>query len=50
LSIKGNGAHRLAAAIKLGWEDIDAIFADGMTEIDRQLWEIDENLMRAARG
>ncbi len=29
------------------WEWIDCIFADGMTDIDRQLWEIDENLMRA---
>ncbi len=41
------GAHRLAAVISLGWEWIDCIFADGMTDIDRQLWEIDENLMRA---
>ena len=41
------GRHRLAAVISLGWEWIDCIFADGMTEIDRQLWEIDENLMRA---
>jgi len=41
------GAHRLAAAIKLGWESIDCIWANGMPEIDRQLWEIDENLMRA---
>ncbi len=23
------------------------VFADGMTETDRQLWEIDENLMQA---
>jgi hypothetical protein len=41
------GAHRLAAAIKLKWWEIECIFADGMTDIDRQLWEIDENLMRA---
>ena len=41
------GAHRLAAAIKLGWLQIDVISVDDMTEIDRQLWEIDENLMRA---
>ncbi len=41
------GAHRLAAAIKLGWPQIDVISVDDMPEIDRQLWEIDENLMRA---
>ena len=41
------GAHRLAAVISLGWDWIDCIFADGMTDIDRQIWEIDENLMRA---
>ncbi len=41
------GAHRVKAACDLGWEWIDCIFADGMTDIDRQLWEIDENLMRA---
>ena len=40
------GAHRLAAANSLGWEFIDAIFTDA-DEIDRQLWEIDENLMRS---
>lgn len=39
------GAHRLEAAMMLGWEWIDAIFLDG-SDIDRQLWEIDENLMR----
>ena len=41
------GAHRVQAACDLGWDWIDCIFADGMTDIDRQLWEIDENLMRA---
>ncbi len=41
------GLHRVKAACELGWEWIDCIFADGMTDIDRQLWEIDENLMRA---
>ena len=41
------GAHRLAAAIKLGWDEINVILTEDMTEIDRQLWEIDENLMRA---
>ena len=40
------GRHRLEAARKLGWEDIDCIFVD-MDELDRQLWEIDENLMRS---
>lgn len=40
------GAHRLEAAQFLGWEWIDAVFIDG-DDIDRQLWEIDENLMRA---
>lgn len=39
------GAHRLAAAIKLGWDEIDCIFV-GLNEIDRQIWEIDENLYR----
>ena len=41
------GLHRVKAACELGWKWIDTIFADDMTEIDRQLWEIDENLMRA---
>ncbi len=41
------GAHRLAAAIKLDWDYIDCIFADDMTEAERQLWEVDENLIRA---
>ena len=40
------GLHRLEAARKLGWEDIDCIFVD-MDDLDRQLWEIDENLCRA---
>ena len=40
------GAHRLIAACKLGWESIDA-FEMKADEIDRQLWEIDENLMRS---
>jgi len=41
------GAHRLQAAVDLGWQWIDAVFHDDWSEIDRQLWEIDENLMRA---
>lgn len=40
------GAHRLAAAKMLGWETIAALFMDA-DDIDRQLWEIDENLMRS---
>ena len=43
------GAHRVEAANKLGWEKIDCIFVN-MNELDRQLWEIDENLMRAELG
>ena len=40
------GAHRVAAAKKLGWDKIDCIVVK-MDELDRQLWEIDENLCRA---
>jgi len=40
------GLHRLEAAKRLGWEKIDAIYVE-MDEIDRQLWEIDENLCRS---
>src|SRR5690606_34136961 len=40
------GAHRLAAAKKLGWEDIDCVLVN-MDEIDRKLWEIAENLHRS---
>jgi len=43
------GLHRLEAARKLGWEDIDCIFVN-LDDLDRQLWEIDENLMRAELG
>lgn len=40
------GAHRLAAAKFLGWSHIDCIeVADD--ELRAELWEIDENLMRA---
>ena len=41
------GAHRLAAAIKLRWFEIDVVYVNDLTEIDRQIWEIDENLVRA---
>lgn len=40
------GNHRLAAAIHLGWEEIPATYVD-LNDVDRQLWEIDENLQRA---
>ncbi len=47
------GLHRLEAVRKLfadtqdsKWEEIDCIFVD-MNDLDRQLWEIDENLCRA---
>ena len=40
------GLHRLEAARKLGWEEIDCFFLDA-DDITRELWEIDENLIRA---
>ena len=40
------GAHRLAAAKKLGWEMIDVFVVRG-DEIDREMKEIAENLHRA---
>lgn len=41
------GAHRLAAAKKLGWEKIECfVYYDG-DSVDAQLWEIAENLHRA---
>lgn len=40
------GLHRLRAAQSLGWADIDA-FEVELDEIDRELWEIDENLCRS---
>src|SRR3546814_18232867 len=40
------GRHRLAAAAKLGWEEIDCIYV-ALDEVDRRLWEIAENLHRA---
>ena len=41
------GLHRLEACRRLGWEHIDALFVDTLGEIDQQMWEIDENLVRA---
>lgn len=39
------GAHRLAAAKKLGWAKVDCIEIEG-SEIAAELWEISENLHR----
>lgn len=39
------GRHRLAAAKKLGWQDIECVEVGG-DEIDAELWEISENLHR----
>ncbi len=40
------GLHRLEAAKRLGWDEIDAVVTSA-DEIDRQLWEVDENLIGA---
>lgn len=40
------GAHRLAAAKRLGWERIDCYVYDHGDRIDAELWEIAENLHR----
>ncbi len=42
-----NGAHRTAAARKLGWTHIEAFLVDGLEEEEATLLEIDENLCRA---
>ncbi len=39
------GYHRLLAARQLKWNEIDCVFVE-MEDLDRQLWEIDENLCR----
>ena len=41
------GAHRIAAAQKLGWTHIEAFLVDGLQEEEVRLLEIDENLCRA---
>jgi len=41
------GAHRLAAAKKLGWSEIACYSAASMTDDDARLWEISENLHRS---
>ncbi len=40
------GHHRLAAAIQLGRHEIDCFFVN-LSDIYREIWQIDENLMRA---
>ena len=40
------GAHRLAAVKSLGWDKVECYVSDDESEIDAQLWEIDENLCR----
>ena len=40
------GAHRVAAAKKLGWDGIESIIRD-CDEIEARLWEIAENLHRS---
>ena len=40
------GLHRLEAAKVLGWTEIHVIEVE-MDDVDRELWEIDENLIRA---
>ncbi len=42
-----NGAHRVAAAEKLGWTHIEAFLVDDLEEEEVSLLEIDENLCRA---
>ncbi len=41
------GAHRIAAAVKLGWSHIEAFLVDDLDEEELALLEIDENLFRA---
>jgi ParB-like chromosome segregation protein Spo0J len=40
------GAHRLAAAKKLGWDSINCVVLD-FGDVEAELWEISENLHRA---
>jgi ParB-like chromosome segregation protein Spo0J len=40
------GRHRFAAAVSLGWDEIDAIVIE-CSDVDAKLWEIAENLHRA---
>jgi ParB-like chromosome segregation protein Spo0J len=40
------GRHRVAAALSLGWDEIDAIEIE-CSDVDAKLWEIAENVHRA---
>jgi hypothetical protein len=40
------GNHRLHAVRQLGWERVECYIFDGDSDIDAELWEIDENLCR----
>jgi ParB-like chromosome segregation protein Spo0J len=40
------GNHRLHAVRKLGWEKVECYIFDGDSDLDAELWEIDENLCR----
>lgn len=40
------GAHRLEAVKRLRWDKVECYIFDGDSEIDAELWEIDENLCR----
>ena len=40
------GQNRLDAALSLGWETVPALITD-LTEVDQEIWELDENLARA---
>jgi ParB family chromosome partitioning protein len=44
------GAHRLAAAKKLGWEEIECVVIYDMADDDARLWEIAENLSIPNQG
>src|SRR5262249_1441819 len=37
------GLHRIKAAKLLGWDTIDCFVLDDMDEVQREVWEIDEN-------
>lgn len=41
------GAHRLEAARRLGWEQIECVCYNICTDLEAELWEIAENLHRA---
>ncbi len=41
------GAHRIAAARKIGWTHIEAFLVDDLEEEEARLLEVDENLCRA---